>query len=169
MNKGYRPRISLSDFSCVGFSGSRDGGPQDLIAGVVGKVRSDALICVGCAKGVDAQVRSLCHDRPLKIFKASEYPGANYAVKLANRSSALVGCLIINNGILIAFPNAACPSGVEPCQRWRSAKGSGTWGTIALAVGRGLTTIVHLPGALAPPDWVDRLNGDWYFYLGEKR
>ena len=128
-----------------------------------------STVCVGCAAGLDEQVRRWVGDNAgLKVFWASEYPGINYAQKLANRSAGLVQFIHANNGCLIAFPMKACPDGIVPCQTWRSAKGSGTWGTIALAVGLGLPTMLWLPDGIDAPDWRDRLerkSSNWWLSL----
>ena len=71
--------IKISDFDYVGFSGSRHGAPQKLIEGTIAKAHESATFCVGCANGVDEQVRNWVGDNAsLKVFRASEYPGNNY-------------------------------------------------------------------------------------------
>jgi hypothetical protein len=162
--------VRIADFDYVGFSGSRHGATAAIVEAALLKAHSSgATICVGCATGVDEKVRQWVGDNArLKVFRASEYPGINYAQKLANRSAALVQFLHTNNGCLVAFPMNACPNGVVPCQRWKSAKGSGTWGTISLAVGMGVTTMLWLPDLVEAPDWSDRLervSSNWWLSL----
>jgi hypothetical protein len=104
----------------------------------------------------------------LKVFRAVDYNGRSHAQKLARRSAAMVEFLRFKSSCLIAFPMATCPIGVEPCQQWRSAKGSGTWGTIALSVGLGIPTMIWLPTDIAAPEWRDRLeqiNRNWWLSL----
>jgi hypothetical protein len=160
--------VSIADFDCVGFSGSRHGAPDRIIGMAISKIAPSAIVCVGCAVGVDEQVRRRVDADRLKVFRASDYPGQSYPHKLANRSSAMVQHLSESDGCLIAFPMAECPNGVIPCQQWRSAKGSGTWGTIALSVGLGIPTMIWLPTDIAAPEWGDRLeqiNRNWWLSL----
>lgn len=49
--------MNLSDYSHVAFSGSRHGCPQGLLDAIAKKIQPDAKILVGCAYGVDAQVK----------------------------------------------------------------------------------------------------------------
>lgn len=161
--------ISIADFDYVGFSGSRHGAPSNAVEGALYKMYEGATVCVGCAAGVDEQVRRWVGDNAgLKVFRAADHPGSNYAQRLANRSAAMVEFLRGKNSCLIAFPMAPCPIGVEPCKQWRSAKGSGTWGTIALSVGLGIPTMIWLPADISAPEWGDRLeqiNRNWWLSL----
>jgi hypothetical protein len=162
--------VKIADFDYVGFSGSRHGAPHKLIHSAISKAHEGATICVGCATGVDEQVRLEVGDNAsLRVFRAAEYPGATYPQKLANRSAALVKFLHENDGCLFALPMKACPNGLFPCTQWKSAKGSGTWGTIALAVGLGLPTMLWLPNGIQPPtDWngrLDRMSNNWWLSL----
>lgn len=44
--------------------------------------------------------------------------------------------------ICVGFPNKSCPMGIVPARTWRSGEpeGSGTWSTIALAIGHNIET-----------------------------
>jgi hypothetical protein len=69
----------------------------------------------------------------------------------------MVEAIAACGGTLYAWINKPCPDGVKPCKKWMSAKGSGTWGTIALAVGLGVPVVVHtLETQIALPDWLDQ-------------
>ena len=49
--------VTIADFDCVGFSGSRHGAPARVIGMAISKIAPTAIVCVGCAVGVDEQVR----------------------------------------------------------------------------------------------------------------
>jgi hypothetical protein len=75
--------------------------------------------------------------------------------QLAARSTKLVKALAENNGTLIAFANKSCPEGLKPSRCWKCASGSGTWGTVALAVGFGVKVELHWLGEeRVKPDWL---------------
>ena len=59
----------------------------------------------------------------------------------------MVKALAAENGVLHAWPNKSAPPELQPSRSWpKGAQGSGTWGTIALAVGLGLTCAVAPTG-----------------------
>lgn len=62
----------------------------------------------------------------------------------ALRSSALVGWVASGGGLLVAFPHGACPVGVAVSSSFRGC-GSGTWGSVALALGLGVPVLVVAP------------------------
>jgi len=75
--------------------------------------------------------------------------------RLAQRSAALVRAVACaGGGGLVAFPAAACPTGLVPAATWRSS-GSGTWSSLALAAGLGLPVVVF------PLDWSPDLLPPW--------
>jgi len=75
--------------------------------------------------------------------------------QLAARSTKLVKALAENNGILIPRANKPCPEGLKPSRCWKCASGSGTWGTVALAVGLGVKVELHWLGEeRVKPDWL---------------
>jgi hypothetical protein len=155
----------IDKLSAIAFSGSRNGCPETPLKQAIARIRPGAEVSVGCARGVDAQVRELVPHA--NVFRASDYPGKTVSVQLASRSAAMVEHIETLNGGLIAFPMKECPSMVEPCRAWKYAGGSGTWGTIALAVGLGVPTIIWLPPAIAPPRWdaINKMASSWYLCL----
>jgi hypothetical protein len=158
--------LKLADYNHIAFSGSRQGCPQSILDKIAAKIQPDTTILVGCARGVDAQVRAMYPDAT--VFNAIAYPGRNYGAKLANRSAAMVRATHEAGGCLVAFPMKGCPDIVEPCTTWKYCAGSGTWGTIALAAGLGVPTIIWLPLGIAAPSWDDRVtqvSSGWFLVV----
>ena len=148
--------VSLSSFVCsfsyVAFSGSRVscsvaaascGAFLPAVASFSGSVG------VGCAAGVDRLVRSAFPGA--SVFRVSSFlvGGRVARASFALRSSALVSWCAAGSGLLVAFPLGACPSGVAVSTSFRGC-GSGTWGSVALALGLGCPVLVVLPAAVLP-------------------
>lgn len=131
--------------SSVAFSGSR--APSSLVAAACSEFCSSLLgvgfsgaVSVGCAAGIDALVRAAFPSA--SVFSAAAFPASSFAGALARRSAACVA----SAACLVAFPASVVPpAGV--C--WSGARfcgaGSGTWGSVGLAVGLGLPVLVFLP------------------------
>ena len=124
----------------VGFSGSRHSiDPQagDLAAAAV---PVGAEVVVGCAAGVDAFFRSrFPAARVLRVDRALGRAG------FARRSIACVES--VSRGLWVSFPGGACPAGLMPSAspgRCFSGSGSGSWASLAYAVGRGGAVLVYL-------------------------
>jgi len=102
---------------------------------------------VGDARGVDAVVRNSLR---CQVYQAE----GRQPWQLAERSKRMVLFVAHTHAKLIAFPNKPCPEGVKPLQSF-SGKGSGTWGTVALAKHYGLAIeVVPLVDGLTLPDWL---------------
>lgn len=131
----------VGSFPFVGFSGSRSpGGPAVIAATLFCRAFAfpSGRIAVGCASGVDQAVRSAFPG--CRVFRAqSSLPWA-----LAARSSKLVRQLYASGGCLVAFPGQPCPSAVRASPSF-GGSGSGTWGSVALAVGLGVPCAVFVP------------------------
>ena len=154
----------------VGFSGSRSPSPAALaaLAALLPSVPSDVRVSVGCAHGVDAAVRSAFARRPsLLIFSVASGRFGSGRSAFARRSSRCVRSVAAGSrGLLVALPSApAPPAGVRPCRFWRSAGSSGTWGSVAFALGRGRRVLLWLPSGCRPPSWAgvswSSLGGWW--------
>ena len=143
--------VSVSSFVCsfpsVAFSGSRVLGSSasvscraflPVLAGFSGSV------AVGCASGVDSLVRSAFPSA--SVFSVSSFAvgGRVSRASFALRSSALVSWCASRSGLLVAFPLGACPSGVAVSASFRGC-GSGSWGSVALALGLGCSVLVVAP------------------------
>lgn len=143
----------VSSFPCVAFSGSRVVGSSaslscrsflPVLGGFSGSVG------VGCASGVDSAVRSAF---PLAcVFSVSSFlvGGRVARASFALRSSALVSWCASGGGLLVAFPLGSCPAGVSVSSSFRGC-GSGSWGSVAFAVGLGCSVLVVLPAGAGFP------------------
>jgi hypothetical protein len=137
----------VRSFPCVAFSGSRLSGSSaaascraflPLLSGL------PASVGVGCACGVDSLVR-LAFPSAL-VFRVSSFAvgGRVSRASFARRSAALVRWLASASGLLVAFPLGACPVGVAVSSSFRGC-GSGSWGSVALALGLGCSVLVVSP------------------------
>lgn len=156
----------------VGFSGSR--APSLAAVSALRSVLSclppaGVRVAVGCARGVDSAVRGALAGSPsLLCFSASSPRFARAGVRgaLALRSAACVRSVAPGRlGLLVCLPSGACPPGVAPGRRF-CGRGSGSWGSAALAVGLGRRVAVWLPRGVCPPAWSgfswSALGGGWW-------
>jgi hypothetical protein len=141
----------VGSFSCVAFSGSRVGGSPAwsscrAFLPVLGGFRGS--VGVGCASGVDSLVRSAFPSA--SVFRVSSFAvgGRVSRASFARRSSALVSWCASSGGLLVAFPLGACPSGVGVSSSFRGC-GSGSWGSVALALGLGASVLVVSPASVS--------------------
>ena len=137
----------VGSFSCVAFSGSRVVGSSASVScrAFLSAVPSlSASVGVGCASGVDQCVRS-CFPSAV-VFSVSSFlvGGRVCRSSFALRSSALVSWCASGGGLLVAFPLGACPVGVRVSSSFGGC-GSGSWGSVSLAVGLGCSVLVVLP------------------------
>jgi hypothetical protein len=137
--------VCLNSFVCsfgwVAFSGSRHafGGAYSSCSAFLPLLANySGVVGVGCASGIDAAVRSSFS--AALIFKVQ--PPLNRGA-FAKRSQRMVNWLAAKNGLLIAFPSTACPLQVQPSSTF-AGYGSGTWGSIALALGLGAAVLLVL-------------------------
>ncbi len=151
---------------------------DDLLAYLSVRPGKAARILVGDARGVDSVIGLRWPRSHTRVFYRSQSSASGVGA-LIERSKAMVHGLVAEqaNGTrpwLIAFPAKACPITIFPHTSWLSGQTtdgrpavSGTWSTVAYALGRGIRTIVYLPPPFSPPvhrHW--RLNtlGDGYFW-----
>ena len=145
--------LSFSHFSTIGFSGSRHlSGPafaacRGLAASAVA---AGCTVFTGCASGAD-RAAHLGAGSAAIVFSAYG-PAAH---QLVARSVSFVRALAAAPApLLVSFPLVPCPAGLLPSSspsRCFSGFGSGSWATLALAVGLGLPVRVFLPAAVVPP------------------
>jgi hypothetical protein len=156
----------VAGFSCVGFSGSRRPCPASLAAcgWLAGVVAPGAVVVTGCAPGIDYAAR--LHFPAAKVFRASSFGSGRGA--FAARSVACVRAVAAAGGLWAAFPATPCPAALVPSAK--SSKcfcgtGSGTWASLAFAVGLSLPCLVFLPpGVLPPVGWGLRPTGGGWFH-----
>jgi len=139
-----------SSVAPLGFSGSRSAVPPVLSSVLCLLARSSCPVFVGCAGGVDGSVVAglgRSGSARLRVFRVA---GAGRGL-LAARSVAFVRALSAAGGSLLSFPSGACPAGLVPSSspsRCFTGYGSGSWASLALAVGLGGPCSVFL--GLAP-------------------
>lgn len=139
---------AVRGFGRVGFSGSRYSGSSaafsctQFLAVYSGLVGCHP-VAVGCARGVDQAVRG--HFPSAVVFQVQPplCPAA-----FAQRSARLV-CWVGASGLLVAFPAGAAPPALRPSACFRGF-GSGTWGSVALALGLGCSVLVVLAASVCP-------------------
>ena len=149
--------VSLSSFVCsfgsVAFSGSRHLGSSASVscrAFLPVLASFSGSVSVGCASGVDSLVRSAFPSA--SVFSVSSFlvGGRVARASFAKRSAALVASCASARGLLVAFPLGACPSSVRVSSTFGGG-GSGSWGSVALAVGLGCSVLVVLPSGSSSP------------------
>ena len=137
----------VGSFSHVAFSGSRVVGSSASVScrAFLSAVPSlSASVGVGCASGVDQYVRSSFPSAVVFSVSSFLFGGRVCRASFALRSSALVHSVASSSGLLVAFPLGSCPVGVRVSSSF-SGCGSGSWGSVALAVGLGCSVLVVLP------------------------
>lgn len=149
---------ALASAPAVGFSGSRSFAPA-AVGLAVSVLPVGVPVLVGCAGGVDAHVRSLCPSA--SVFRV---PGAGRGA-FAARSVAFVRAVAGAGGVLLSFPSGPCPVGLLPSSvssRAFCGSGSGSWASLALAVGLGVPCFVYAPAGV-PAGWGGApLPGGWW-------
>lgn len=158
----------LSSASVVGFSGSRSKPCIESAAAVksaIASVPPSVPIHVGCAKGVDELVRTLCPNAKVFSVQSLSFTGRG---ALARRSQLCVESVAVPGGVWCSFPSKSCPAGLVPsasASRCFSGFGSGSWASLAFAAGRGVACLLFLPpGVELPTGWgFVTGNSSWFF------
>ena len=150
----------LSSASAVGFSGSRSVAPR-ACEFAAAAVPAGVPVFVGCAAGVDAFFRGAFPSA--RVFSAASFGSGRGS--FAARSVAVVRAVSAAGGVWVSFPSGACPVGLAPSassSRAFCGAGSGSWASLAFAVGSGLPCLV---GGFAPPAvWgFSSLGCGWWF------
>ena len=144
----------LASAPVVGVSGSR--APSPVSASVcrwaVGQLAPGASVVTGCASGIDGVARLA---RPsASVIQASAFGVGRGA--LAARSVAVARTVAAHapGAVWLAFPSGPCPAGLVPSRQSSACfggHGSGTWASLALAVGLGVPALVFLPAGVPAP------------------
>lgn len=143
--------------SSVGFSGSRCPSPvaAAALALLLPSVPAGVRVSVGCACGVDGAVASFFAASPsLLVFRVGSGRFGVGRSSFARRSSRCVLSVAAGSrGLLVALPSVpVCPVGVRPSRSFFGA-GSGSWGSVAFALGRRRRVLLWLPAGFFPPVW----------------
>ena len=153
--------LALSSAPVIGFSGSRSSVPA--VASSVAALVS-CPVMVGCAAGVDSFFRG-CFPAA-RVFSAAE-SGVFGRVAYALRSVAFVRAVATGGGVLVSLPSSACPCGLLPSassSRAFCGSGSGSWASLAFAVGSGVPCFVFAPFGV-PSGWgFVASGGDWFSF-----
>lgn len=157
---------SLASASCVGVCGSRSVVPPASVwSAFVGAVPVGVPVSCGCVGGVCGLARSSFVG--VSVFRASSFGSGSWA--FARRSVALVRSVAsCSSAVWVSFPGRVCPAGLLPsavASRCFCGLGSGSWASLALAVGLGVRCFVWLPsGVPVPAGWsLVALGGGWFF------
>lgn len=163
----------FAGFSLVGFSGSRAlSGARFRACRALAAAASaaGAEVVTGCAAGADRAARQgagVAHVFRVSSGRWGAGPGA-----FAGRSAHFVRWVAAGGGCLVSFPAGPCPVGLVPSassSRCWAGFGSGSWASLAFAVGLGVPVFVFLPVGVFPPAawgvWVrlvaGPLSGSW--------
>lgn len=111
---------------------------------------------VGDAEGLDLLARNVGLEMGASISLYEKKPDLPCRAQGAERSTRMVKALAATGGTLHAWPAQPMPLDLKPCRNWpKGAGGSGTWGTIALAVGLGVPVELHpLTDDAIAPAWL---------------
>ena len=152
-----RPMLAsiFSQFPCFGFSGSRRWvGSLAPLHAAAGFVPTGCRVVVGCAAGVDAFFRAAFSSA--QVFAVSSGAWGVGRGAFAGRSIACVSAVASCGGLWVSFPTSACPAGLVPSasgSRCFSGSGSGSWASLAFALGSGVPCLVFLGSVPCPPGW----------------
>ena len=146
----------------VGFSGSRSAAPCPAVVASLAFICPPAVV-VGCARGVDAAFRSELV-APV-VLRVSDF-GFSGRGAFAARSVACVRWVAARGGLWVSFPSSPCPAGLSPSSSSSccfSGFGSGSWASLAFALGLGLPCAVCLGSVPCPVGWGLRsVGGGWF-------
>jgi hypothetical protein len=144
----------FSGISMVGFSGARAPRPVTVraVQAALTALPADVSVVVGCANGVDALVRAACPSA--QVFRADDYGVGRGA--LAARSIACLRAVAAAGGVWVSLPDRVCPVGLRPsamASACFAGYGSGSWASLALAMGLGVRCAIFLGDIPAPVGW----------------
>ena len=146
----------FSGVSSVGFSGSRSLSPaaSAALSLLLPLVPAGVRVSVGCARGVDGVCRSFfAGSSSLLVFSvASGRFGVGRSAFARRSCRCVLSVASGSRGLLVVVPAGGCPAGVVPSRSF-SGRGSGSWGSLAFALGRGRRVLLWLPAGSFPPSW----------------
>jgi len=155
----------------VGFCGSRSlpSAFSPLVSSCVSAVVAAGRgVAVGCASGADrfalTAARSL--GASVSLFLVSSFGSGRGS--FARRSAALVSAVSVSGSGcgLVAFVSSSCPPALAPssvASRCFAGFGSGSWASVAFAVGRGVLVVVFpcVPAGVSPLSVLPAWSGYW--------
>lgn len=155
-NNGVEVRLIMLEsifqqFSVFGFSGSRSSVPSGCSV-AASLVPAGSEVLVGCARGVDAFFRSQFKDAT--VFSASSFGSGRGS--FAARSVAVVRAVERASGLWVSFPSSKSPTGLVPSRsssRCFCGLRSGSYASLAFALGSGVPCLVFLDSLSCPVGW----------------
>jgi hypothetical protein len=147
-------QLSLTTESVVGFSGARRPSASTVMAvrWALAQLSDATRVVVGCADGVDALVRATIPPARLRVFAVAA--GGFGRGAFAARSIACVRAVAAADGLWVSFPDGNCPLGLLPAASAAACfagYGSGSWASLALALGLQMRALVFLPPGISIP------------------
>jgi len=155
----------------VGFCGSRSlpSSFSPLVSSCVSAVSSVGRgVAIGCASGADRFALSAARraGASVSLFSASSFGLGRPS--FARRSAAFVSA-VASSGAgcgLVAFVSSPCPAGLSPSSvaaRCFAGFGSGSWASVAFAVGLGVPVVVFpcVPSGVSPSSVLPAWSGSW--------
>ena len=155
----------FKNLQSIGFSGSRSPSSESkrALKELLNLVPKEIRISVGCAKGVDEIVRKYFkNSNSLMVFSVASGRFGIGRSAFARRSSRCV-LSVAKKGLLVALPSSSAPDGVKVSKSFKG-KGSGTWGSIAFALGHGRKVLIwseKKPPSWANVSWSKKENNWW--------
>ena len=94
---------------------------------------------IGDATGLDQLACYVAQCNGVITELHQKNPQLPWRAQEAERSTRMIKALALTDGALHTWPNKPVPEGLRPAKTWsKNAAGSGTWDTVALAVGLGI-------------------------------
>lgn len=168
VSSSSRVALALRGRVSFGFCGSRSTVPPTGVwSAVLAALPGSFSVSCGCVGGLCALARSSFPGA--SVFSASSFGFGRSA--FAQRSIALVQSVAASpSPVWVSFPASSCPAGLVPSassSRCFRGLGSGSWASLAFAVGLGVRAVVWLPpGVVFPSGWgALQLGGGWWLVL----
>lgn len=156
---------ALQASSLAVFCGSRKNVPPSILfSTVASSVPKYCRVACGCVGGLCGLARASFPNA--FVFRASMFGtgASSYARRSINLVGFATGC---QSSVWLSFPSSSCPVGLLPSSN--SSKcfcglGSGSWASLALASGCGVSCFVWLPPHVSfPSNWgFSSIGGGWF-------
>lgn len=151
----------FSSYHVFGFSGARSSVPKGCKEAAK-LVPENSQVFVGCANGVDAYFRKVFPNA--EVSKASDFGIGKSSFAL--RSAYVISSVKCRHGLWVSFPDSQCPVDLFPSSEKGCCfcgRGSGTWASLAYALGSGVPCLVYLGNIPRPRGWeLFHIGEGWY-------
>ncbi|MGL5125801.1 MAG: hypothetical protein ACRC6U_07405, partial [Fusobacteriaceae bacterium] len=161
-------KSNTATYQTIGFSGSRSVlPPSSQIYALKTKFPTQKII-VGDCRGTDALIQKTFKNNNLQIVKR-KFEGKGSFVERSLRFLKIL--TYEENAALFAYPgrevrNRKGSKPLKPTPKPKEAfsgHGSGTWATVALAIGWGIPTYVFLDYKLDPPFFLEQIENTNFY------